>query len=293
MTKKVKVDFYRIEMPDNVGISFESVLLQTMQLSEDARTIDIRHAPVCLHKCSQALNFIEGDIVRIRMSGLPYVASLKGQISPISLADDEGIGEQAAFLYHPLSHTLLLQSVQSAVSVGGFVEYFQSFSSFDQLIYADPVLRPQALSSLTRTDLIRRVEVRIAGLNDNTIFRDGTRGCDELLALGDEYNAPFVALTLSVGHKKRDSLEPTKVKSLVQSLLRIFAKDNTKVSRIRVSGQTDEDQLVNLDLLRDRIRENINIPSSDRSIPYLFRQDALRKAWDMHESEILTMFCTT
>ncbi|WP_442940553.1 DUF6731 family protein [Nostoc sp.] len=71
-------------------------------------------------------------------------------MSDIQLAQNEGIGEQSAFIYHPATSILALQSNRNGVSPGDFAKYFEIFAGTNASISFDPVIQMSVLQRLAK-----------------------------------------------------------------------------------------------------------------------------------------------
>ena len=101
MFRKLKMDFLKVVLPDEFPRSFESVLnAVNVSPKDDARNAIRNDCPFRLQEARQTGDYWKGEMIRIRMDQLPIKAKLSGDISSIDLEDDEGIGEETAFLYH-------------------------------------------------------------------------------------------------------------------------------------------------------------------------------------------------
>jgi hypothetical protein len=290
MSKKIKIDFYRIAAPDESQAPFESLLQYVNQLNDDdeTRTVDIRDAPVRMHQASKEGEFWEGNFIRIRMTGVPVKASRKGSVSSFLLEDHEGMGEQTAFLYHPKTQVLILQTNQSGVSAASFAKYFEVICRLGQPIFIDLVLQPDAVQRLATMRSVRKFQVRTTGLDTMQLFQGADYGVNEMAQLSEAFRAPAMEITLSVERDKEKSLLSESVKNVANWLSRMSIHHQEQVKKIRISGSTEEDELVVIDLLQDRMREQVEIQiGKGRDLSYKKRQEAIRKAWERRKNELL------
>jgi hypothetical protein len=290
MTKKFKIDFYRVEIPD-AGVSFEGILQQVDSLSTTDRVQEVRLHQIWLCQSSKRQQFWEGDMIRLRMSDVPVKGSLSGNVEEINLADDEGIGEQTAFLYHIPTRILALQSSQSGTSPSAFAKYFEIMGGLNQPIYLDPVLQLDAMARLLNMHSVSRFEVRVAGLDHMGVLQNQGIGVQEFISLSEAFRAPTLSLKLSVGRTKKKTLAVETIKNVAKQLTRAAQRNQQNVKTLRISGSTDEEENVQLDLLKDRMREIVDINlGRQRSIPYLLRQKAIQEGWTRRQDELTRMF---
>jgi len=291
----MRLPCYRVKMPDSININFETIIQKVIQLKNDeSRTVDIRGVPIRLHEIyHQWGECWEGDIIRIRMTEVPVKASRRGAISAFGLSEDEGMGEQSAFLYHPQTRVLMLQSSKFGISVSDFARYFEELGNLNQSIFVDPVIPMDALKNLNKIQEIRKFEVRAAGLENMQLLNGQDYGVQEMTRLSETFHAPQMQVSLSVGHSKNKSLSLERAKETAFALLRISTQNKKKVSKIRISGSTEDNELASLDLLQNRLRDDIEIipdPGRSRNVAYGKRQEAIRKAWELRQNELISMF---
>jgi hypothetical protein len=114
MTRQIKINFYRVYMPDGAGITFEGILESVDQSPNDeGRNLLVRDCPIRLQSLNKLQQGWEGDMIRIRMNEVPIKASLAGIVEPLEFEDNEGLGEETAFIYNPLIQVLMSQRNQS------------------------------------------------------------------------------------------------------------------------------------------------------------------------------------
>jgi hypothetical protein len=271
-----------------MNLTFGEVLQKVIALPAKERFKEVRLHHLSVHEANFGWQQTwEGEILRIRMDNIPTKADLAGKIEEFNLADDEGIGEQSAFIYHPDTNILLLQSNKHGVSPGNFAQYFELIIGSNTSIYIDPVIQEDALQRLESMSKVKKFDISIAALEDMSIFNNC--GLEEFANLTTVYQAPSINIELKVSRKKNSSLPLEKVRNAAKSLLGISAQNQSQVKKIRISGSSDEDDSLYVDLLKDRMRESIQINASknQRNISYVKRQEALRNAWQKRESEIL------
>ncbi len=292
MSKNINIDFYKIQMPASARESFENILQNVIQLPIKERFRDIRFHPVCAYQAQASWQQLwEGEMIRLRMNNLPVKGSRSGQIQEIVFNDDEGIGEQTAFIYHPPTRVLVLQSNQSGVSPSTFAKYFEVMADFSEPIYIDPILQPDAMQRMARVQSVSKFEIRVAGLDNMELFQADDYGVKDMVDLTKAFNSPSISLNLSIGRKNQGSLSVEKVKSTAQALLRGANQNKQQVKTIRISGYTNENEFVYIDLLKDRMRESVDISSGKkRNLPYQERKQIIRDAWLRRQQELLSMF---
>ncbi|BAY29185.1 hypothetical protein NIES2107_10260 [Nostoc carneum NIES-2107] len=294
MSKKLNVDFYQVKISQPSALSFEEILQKIDNTLPHHRTKEVRLHHIYIFSIQYGWQDTwEGEIVRLRMNDLPVKGSLAGEIEDIQLAHDEGIGEQSAFIYHPATRILAIQSNRNGVSPGDFARYFEIFGEGNTSISLDPVLQMSALQKLVKLKEVINFEIKIASLSNMNIFGDNDNAVEEMIHLAEIFQAPSINIEVKTSVKKKQpSLLVDKVVETAQSLLRASQQKHNKITTLKVSGSDDEDNKTVIDLLKDKMRESINVnnPGRNRNIPYDIRQKALQEAWNNRLTEILRMF---
>jgi hypothetical protein len=150
------------------------------------------------------------------------------------------------------------------------------------------------MQKLDTMQSFRRFEVRVAGLENAEIFKDQGRSLQEIAKLSEEFRAPVLDINMSVGHKKNKSLDSNIVKDTLNSLRSMLGSRPKQISKIKISGVTEDGELVLLDFIKDRMIEVVPISTQNkqRKVPYLTRQRAIREAWEHRQDELLKMYCS-
>jgi len=294
MSKNLTIDFFKVGISQPSTLSFYKILEKAANTPSDQRPQIVRVHHIYLLSAQYGWQDTwEGEIVRLRMDDIPVKGNISGGIEDILLAHDEGIGEQSAFIYHPATSILALQSNRHGVSAGDFARYFELVAGSNTSITLDAVLQADAMQRLAKIKEVSKFQVRIASLTNMDIFKDGDYGVEEIVKLTQAFQAPSIVLELKTSRKKDDSsLSIKTVFDTAQSLVRASYQSQNKISAIRISGSSDEDEHLFIDLLRDKMRESIPVMNSgrNRNIPYANRQIALQEAWNRRLTEILRMY---
>src|SRR5438046_1281762 len=122
MASTVTVDFFRVRIEEQ-AVTFQKLLTRIIALTALERNLKTSDGVLRLHALQAVQQSQEGDMTRIRLTDLPARGSLEGELSAIDLDDDEGLAEQAAFLYRPATDILLLQRNRNSVTARSFARY--------------------------------------------------------------------------------------------------------------------------------------------------------------------------
>jgi hypothetical protein len=284
----MRVDFYKVVMPEDSKVEFEGILNEVCRSpDDDTRNIEIRESPVRLRKGGIASGNWEADMTRIRMNMLPVKAKLSGEIEPIRLRDDEGIGEETAFLYHPPKQTLVLQRNMHGVSASALAAYFESKGGLSGPIILEPILQQGAYEKLADLQVVTKFDIRIAAHSDLNSLKNSGHGVASMIDVLTEFQAPHAAISLSMGRERKGSLAVKQVINTAKRVLGLSSGEANPVTKIVVSGRTDDDERLVLDLLQYRLFEWVELdPDEDRRVSYRQRRTALRSTWNKNRAQI-------
>lgn len=292
MARKLKVDFFKVVLPDDSPHSFEYVLHAVNNSPKDDTRNTIRNTcPFRLQNAWQTGDCWKGEMIRIRMDQLPMKAKLSGEVSPIDLDKDEGIGEETAFLYHVptkvLTKVLTIQRNRYGVSAGVFAWYFGEKGSMAP-IELQPVLQKDGLQRLADMKVVRKMSLNIAGVENMTTFKGSGQGVESMLGLMNQFESPNLTLTLSMG-KRRGSLES--VKAFAQSFVQFNQQGESSIHKFEISGKTEDGEKSVIDLIEYRMVEEIEVElKSGRTLSSSEREYAIQEAFSSRKQELLEMF---
>ena len=294
MVKILRVDFYKISMPSGAEVSFEELLKQKAESPDDeSRNINVSGSPIRLKDAgildAELFNgFWQGDMMRIRMEGIPIKASLSGEVEEIDLEDDEGIGEETAFLYHPATGILMLQRNRFGVSDSAFASYFESrVSSVIELL---PIPRLGALEKFERLNGTRKFTFTLAGVDRLPQVTDEERAVFTGLGMAEQLEAPNIQITASMGNRN-GTLEQGMVKKWVSFLFALNATGSNPVKKIEVTGESSDAKKEILDLLDLKMTDAFEItPDANRRYSFDKRLACLKAAWTKNKAEVESHF---
>lgn len=289
MSRQIKIDFYRVEMPDDADISFEGIIERVAKSADNAkRTEVIGQAHVRLQEATMDRNCWRAEMVRIRLEDGAIVTKLSGESDPIDLAQDEGLGEQTAFLYRPSLRVLVLQRNKFAVSSSKLAQYFENKGGLDRPIMLDPIYTQDALQRLGGFTSIRSCEVRMAGPLDPEQFREQVPHIGGMVDLLKVFKSPRLALRWSMGQGNPDgSLSFRKVIAAMKALVKTADRDEARVFKLQISGRNSEDERDILDLVEERLTVVKTVErDKDRTLPYARRSAAIYQAWEEKRDEL-------
>lgn len=276
--KKVKFDFYTIDVPENTDLL--TVLDASLPVNV-AKAIKYKDQYIRLENYRIEGNIRIGSITKINIESLPSKVKInKPGIQDLGLEEDEGVASLTSFVLIPHYRSLVLQRNQQGVRAGSFVhllEHLTSISGFGLNI----MLERTILNKLNRMQYFSKFKMKIANPLVPADYNE--LSVKEAATLARHYNARNVTLELGIGTgSNRSPLYVQKVKETINTLLR---RDNTGpvVESLIVRGKEfDDDKIEALDLIKQRLISEIDIPLTGRT----FSQENLeRAAWSAYKEK--------
>jgi hypothetical protein len=285
-TIQVKAGFYQPTVFSQPAKTFQQVLESINSLPDDeTRTLSSKRNfhPVRLQNLQQWNGFWWGQAMRIRMHEEMQRAKLNGEVRDIEFADDEGLGESSAFLYHPGTNMLIFQEVHGAVSRTAFSVYLKEIGQVTK-IDLRPAINPDALARIERLE-VKKITIRMAQIH-NANDRGSNRLAAGFFRFLGALNAGGVNMVVK---PERDGLL-ARIPELLRELLTANEQEDLALERVSVTGTDDEEETV-IDLLADRLvtTEEIEVGTGRRPSAAQ-RRDALWNAWNRSEQIIRRLY---
>lgn len=209
MKKKLITDFYRLDNPQTNANIIESILNNLLGMRINRRNIEFTEKTVRIQSLAISNQGIyEGNYIKIRMVGLPSKASKTGEVSTFDLEDNEGMGEEAAFLYDPKSHILAIQRNRYSLTVNSFAYYLNKFNSSNNEIEFLPIISENTLERLRNLEAITKFQLKVSGISNPTHFKNSGLAPEKVIDLLDEFEAPQLSLEISSGYTKNSLKNP-------------------------------------------------------------------------------------
>lgn len=293
MPTSMKIDFYTVEVPEN-SPPFESMVEADSKTPDnDSRTIEVRGHNVRLQRATTRRGVVEADMLRIQMSQLPSKAKLSGAVSSLNLDEDEGIGNETCFLYHPATKVMAIQRNKSGVTARMLAEYFQQKNGLTSPIELSSVIQKDALDRLSRMQETRKIRIRMAGVTNPDFFKGrADTAVGEMLNIMKFMDAPTANVELSMG-RQPGSLSVARVVKMAREMLGMADRgDVGESSSMDVFGTFDDDTQERFDVLSYRMVEEVVIKEDRRRRAYASksRRDELFRVWEKRKDELQSMF---
>lgn len=291
-TKRVNIDYYAVVMKN--GGSFKGLLERIGKMpNTQVRNYEIRgEFPTRLDMLESrqvdGSSLLSGEMIKIRMTGLPVKARITGEKSEINFDYNEGVGEETWFLYDPDGDYLLLQRNRDGVSARAFEDYFSYFSKGG--VELQPLIGAGALMKLMAASRISTMEVAVRPVmtSRDELAKTGAAVAGAIAAL-DEVGGSVVFLQVGVGRGSLSrSLSLNSVVRLVRSLLK-RSSEHGDVKKLKATAMYDDEiGLDPIDFLKDRLGVWDNIPYDEsRRLREQSITGLLEKAWRLEDFQTL------
>jgi len=285
---EMPIDFYFVEMPEVERRSFEAVLSMVDSLAEDStRNVELPIGPIRLDRLDRRGKYLQGDLSRIKMGQIPSKQKLNGKKTRIALDDDEGIGNETAFVFDPKSNVLAIQRNRSGVSAASFKTYFERAGVMDGPLIMKLCLDPNVLAKLSRIKEVRRLSFRVAGIEDGALLKNLPGGLASLINIRKKMKSPVLELTLSVGTVRDIPLASDDALCVAKTLYEREAASYSQVTSIEVKGVTRDEQSDGVDLIKERLCEVATVQlSKHRRAEYPKRVASVMAAMEKHGKKL-------
>lgn len=287
-TKVINIDFYQVarESRDVLPTIFNA--LSSLPEDGPVRNLSLGDDPIRLRVLGIWDSHWHGDFTRIRLNDPAFKANLSGRVAPVELDEDEGLGENSAFLYYHRENVLVVQRNRTGVSAGKMAAYFTVMSQTQPAIELLPFLDPTALERLAHMGRIKTFQVKLAQCQQIPAEAQSGSSVGRGIELARLFEAPSMELTLSMS-RQEGTLRIGHVVESVRDLLRLRADHRTEVVKLHVTGENGTGDQEPLDLLEQRIvgrGEVRRIPLVDQF--YRNRIEALQAAWMANRGRLVT-----
>jgi len=283
----INIDFFGIIEPE---ITLESVFETIQNTPIPDRTKRIGKEYASINHLFLDAGYWLGTIVKIRMNEIPKRANLNGEVDDFVLAENEGVGEEASFIYDPRTRVIAMQYNHYGTKSGAFREYISKFLVDNPNQFElSPVLTRDALARMAHQNFIKRIEFKFAVPTNTNIFVNPDDSTQALINILRATNGGKISLELQSDSLERNSsLNTNPIRRIIQTLL----SNREQVSVLKIYGKEEEDERVlPIDLLHDRMVE-VNLFNANRQNPLTkeLMYNFLLTAYNNRRQEILAQF---
>lgn len=227
--RKVRIEYYQVVICFKDGANayneklynLEELLTKVDQFTLEERTFDYYQEEARLDKMKY--NALDSywylNFVRMRQTKIPSKAKKNMESEPITLLDDEYIGEEVTAVYDVENHIISLQRNRDSLSSTG-IEYYLTvvLNKRNHEIKLRPIAPVALEKKLGRTTIYRRMTIKFANIPNTAFIGDMNTSFGKLLGFFNEFSAKTAAVTVSLGYAKKGTLDSDTVKETVKIL---------------------------------------------------------------------------
>lgn len=200
---------------------------------------------------SQQLWFL--NYIKLRETGIPSIAKENQESSPITLGDDEYIGEEACAIYDKSNGILMLQRNFHSLGQKGIEQYLNLLWGCEsEMIYLRPICSIELQKKISKAKDYRNLTLKFADIKNNEI-----EGDEDLKGMFDnlkKYGAISGKVQVSMGYERSGSLDH---KSVRETLSNVF-RNKGVITKAEISFKTDEDAPIEIiDLFDEKLSDYI------------------------------------
>jgi hypothetical protein len=279
MPKTVIVDFWDVVNPRGQAFDLTPVIRAagTQPLESRMRVRGASHTDYLIDVHEDETARLSGTCARIRNMDWPErVNTRTGAVTPLQLPPDEAIAEEMSFHFDGELQVLATQR-HRYFRASVLIDLLRDISV--QAFDIQPKLQRDAWPRFNRMTRIASIELRLRGPAHHPDFSQVIPSMGQFLDdAGQEINAWEVDLTLSMGRKRKESLNKRIVKKIMRSLR---GQDNVKslVARGKRAGSTESEVV---DFMRERLVFSGEVEYTGRQLDRSQCRQLLRDAIEEH-----------
>lgn len=287
MNGRMKVHLFKVGRHDN------SELLETLLQRISDNKIEDRLRSVGSHeiRVENIAKSRDGywllDFGMLRYEHGPGRARKDQPIIGFDFEEGEAFGEETAALYDPKSGCMLVQYNHFGVRSGSIQKYLCDYDPGKANAYELAVVFDREIErKLATKTFFSKLSVSMAVSRLTAADRDAKIPLSQAIAIGGEYGARNVTLSISMGPGKHNGLDAGSIKKTLAWVKGILHAEEDAISRAEVICKENPDGIAEvLDLVQQRLTVALDdIPlGKDWRFPQKDRWSGLhraRRAWD-------------
>jgi len=290
-TRDFIVEFKRVRLDKSVKRSFDELLAYCAGIN---RSDPKRHRVagtkvIALRTIMKRGGIWYGDFYGIATHDLPDKVSFIGDVEPIDLKEDQGIGKGVAFMFDPTLDIIVYQREAHAASIAAMREFFRErLTDFGEIgLDFDFVLSRDAMEKLDKMPRFSKMRFKVAGGQSGDVIANQDRAIRDALTWCKEAQAATIDVEVSVGRQKR-SLDRSLIDQLLGALGGKLPPND--VQKAVVTGEMLDSGMETIDFIEERLRDTHVVQATRRALDLQQRQGYLRKSYRKYRAEIANMF---
>lgn len=287
MFKTLRVSFFKVRVRAKAEIDFEEIIRKCKDLPDDeTRALERPDGPVRLQFIRKSLSVWQGELIRIRIGEEPKKANRKGKVELIHFEEDEGLGEETAFVYDPELGILAYHEHRGGVTLSNAAKYFKAVGQVRAVELA-PVMKPEVLERVAKMGTVREFIVHLAGVEDGRRLRGMGAAAASLFGAASAFRAPRAHFTMKIG--KNGTL--AQVREAVMDLLNAGPEVRDQVSKLVVIGSEEEgEESAIINLLADRLVVEVPVGLKNGILTDAVRRSAVFEAWEDNRASLRAIY---
>lgn len=271
---KVKFDFFRVQTGEQSAFTFQGALNLISGLPSTQRTQKIDGVTFFLTQELIQHSYSAYLFTKLRMDDLPPRTRLTGERRPLDLDEDEGLGEDVAIAYSEPIQVVSIQRNRHSLSPTMIMYLIEKYAPGIDIKLL-PILRPDALERFANMGVLKKLRLRLAGMNNLDFLQNSHLSTNEKITFQEVLTEPFVDITFSVGRNQ------TGLTKKIREIAKFFSGAATSgetesVLAVEITGkENDESTTAIIDLLQDKLIAEKQVNTKNRSID---TDDLLRAA---------------
>lgn len=267
---------------DSFNLSTRLRHISSLPVEERNRERNTDH--IRLEHLDEQRDLLFADFLKIRMHHGPAKAGLDTPVEGFDLGDDEGFGEETAFLFDPNTGYAVLQYNHHGPWPSAIAEYLGMFIHDDPVIIEfAPKLDPTVHAKIKRAKIVKKFALTVAPkcLGEEDYQQQGSLG-SAIEQLSTHADAERLEIVVSASRAKGSSLNLS-LQSLSQWVRKLGgSSDHSPILTARATTKADDNSSSEvLDLLEHKITKDADlIPGHDKRYPRNERWNALEVAFN-------------
>lgn len=228
--RKIRIEYYQVVIASKGTYSenreelydLERLILKADGLTLEERTYKYYQEEARLDKIKY--NKTEGywylNFIRLRQTKIPSKAKLNVEAEPLTLLEDEFIGEDVTAVYDTDNHILALQRNRDSLSATGLENYLSNLlNSESEEIRLHPIAPLDLAERIGKAKVFRKLSMKFANIPTSPFKGNRNSSFGRLLEYFEDFSAITATVTVSLGHTRKGSLDSDTIHETLDVLL--------------------------------------------------------------------------